>query len=373
MKTQVHSPGTWPSAGRFPAVKPVDAQVQSVASRRCCSANTSGWRSQKLAPIVAGLGLLLGSCSPKSEPPETPPQAEKKSETEPRVKRSTNGEVTINLDKATQDLMGLKTSALPQARLSPELKAYGRVLDIAPLASLVAELASAYSAAETSQADLKRVTTLITQNNASERALQTAKAAAMHDQAQVESLRLRLLGGWGRTIADRKDLPQFVQSLSSLASALVQLDLPAGQIPGAEPTGARLLPLADESHPIQAQFISPAPSVDPQMQGRGFLFLVESNQIRLVPGGALTAFISLPGEPVSGVALPRNAVIRFNGANWVYRQTGDTTFERVHVVLGPPLAEGWFLPEGLKPQDKVVTVAAQQLLSEELKGQGGEE
>jgi hypothetical protein len=41
--------------------------------------------------------------------------------------------------------------------------------------------------------------------------------------------------------------------------------------------------------------------------------------------------------------------------------------------LDSPLPNGWFVTKGLKAQDKVVTVGGQELLSEELKGQGGEE
>jgi hypothetical protein len=57
---------------------------------------------------------------------------------------------------------------------------------------------------------------------------------------------------------------------------------------------------------------------------------------------------------------------------FVYLQTGDDTFARKEIELDRPTEAGWFVHEGLNPSDKVVTVGAQQLLSEELKGQGGE-
>jgi hypothetical protein len=110
--------------------------------------------------------------------------------------------------------------------------------------------------------------------------------------------------------------------------------------------------------------------VAPQMQSRGFLFLVSSNALRLVPGTSVTGYLSLPGEHRAGVLLPRSAIVRFNGATWVYLQTSDETFQRQEVSLEDPLEDGWFVSSGLKAQDKVVTVGGQQLLSEELKGQG---
>ena len=75
------------------------------------------------------------------------------------------------------------------------------------------------------------------------------------------------------------------------------------------------------------------------------------------------------GEALAGVMVPRTAIVRFHGDAWVYVQTGADTFERVAIALDHPLADGWFVRAGLKPQAKVVTTGAQQLLSEELKGQ----
>ncbi|HWI59684.1 MAG TPA: hypothetical protein VNZ22_20825 [Bacillota bacterium] len=320
--------------------------------------------------LSVGITVLLVGCSEHTPPPAPGAPAEKPEES--RVKHGTNGAVVITLEPATQKVMGLQTTALAPARLSPELKAYGRVLEISPLAALVAELTTSQAASEATQAELKRLKTLAAQNNASERALQAAEAAAVRDQAQVESVRLRLLVNWGHAIAEQKDLPAFVQSLGTLASALIELNVPAGQPVSSPPTGARVMTLASENPPIPAQFLSPAPVVDPQLQGRGFLFLVSPNPSRLTPGATLDGFLSLPGEPQAGVMLPREAVIQFNGASWVYLQTGEETFERVEASLDRPLENGWFVSEGLKPQDKVVTVGAQQLLSEELKGQSGE-
>jgi multidrug efflux pump subunit AcrA (membrane-fusion protein) len=135
------------------------------------------------------------------------------------------------------------------------------------------------------------------------------------------------------------------------------------------PTGARIVTLSDETKPIEAQFLGPAPSVDPQVQGRGFLFLISPNPSRLAPGAAVTGYINVPGQPQSGVAVPRNAIVRFNGTAWVYVQTADDTFERTEARLECPMQDSWFVREGLKPNAKVVTTGAQQLLSEELKGQ----
>jgi hypothetical protein len=157
--------------------------------------------------------------------------------------------------------------------------------------------------------------------------------------------------------------------LSSLESALVQVNVSPDQSLNQEPAGARIVTLSPEAKPVEAQFISHAPSVDPQVQGHGFLFLISPNPSRLAPGAAVTGFLEAPGEKQAGVAVPRNAIVRFNGTAWVYIQTGDETFERTEAQLERPLQDAWFVRGAMKPETKVVTTGAQQMLSEELKGE----
>jgi hypothetical protein len=308
--------------------------------------------------------VLACGCSQKSA--ELPAAAAKKEES--RISRGTNGESIIKLDAETQKLMGLQTAALSPAELSPEIKAFGRVLDTASLASLVADLTAASAASQASQAELERLKALAAQNNASTRALQAAEATAARDAAQTQALRLKLEAGWGNAIAGRQDLTAFVRSLSSLESALVQLNISPQQMLNQNPSAARIITISAEAKPVGAQFISRAASVDLQVQGQGFLFFISPNPSRLAPGAAVTGFIDVPGEKQAGVAVPRNAIVRQNGTAWVYVQTAADSFQRTEAKLERPLQDAWFVREGLKPEIKVVTTGAQQLLSEEFKG-----
>lgn len=315
------------------------------------------------------LAALLAGCSPPGkDAPARDAAAAATPEPESRVQHGTNGEVFLSLDAATQKIMGLQTTSLADAQLSPEIKGYGHVLDPSPLVMLVTDLTTAEAQSAASAAELKRVKTLAAQDNASQRALQSAEAAAVRDLALSASARARLISGWG-AIAQRDDLPAFVQSLASLDKALVQIDVPADESTNM-PAGARIVTLAQSGNPIPAKFLGPTTLVDPQMQGRGFLFLVSSNASRLLPGAAVTGFLELPGEPQTGVAVPRDAVVRLNGMTWIYVQRGDDRFQREKVELGRPVDNGWFVSKGLRAGDLVVTTGAQELLSEELKGSG---
>jgi hypothetical protein len=288
---------------------------------------------------------------------------------ESRVKRTANGETTIDLDPESQKRLGLKTTALDAVQFHPEIKAYGRVLDPAALATAAADLVSARAAANASQAELARLKTLVAQSNASAQALQTAEATASRDAAQAEAARTQLVAAWGKVIAGRDDLPKFIESLAGGETALVRVDLLAGDALNSSPESARLFAVSDPDHPVEARFLSVAPTIDPQSQGRGFLFLVTTNAPSFLPGASVTAYLPQPGEPLSGVEIPRDAVVRFNGRAWVYAQTGAETFTRREIDSSRPRPNGWFVMQRVRPGDRIVTDGAQLLFSEEQKYQ----
>ncbi len=287
------------------------------------------------------------------------------------AQRDANGQTVVKLDPNEQNLIGLKVAPLQAAQAPSEVRGFGRVLDPAPLAALVTEGAAAQAALQASAKEYERVKTLFSQNqNASARALETAEAAMNKDRVALESVQLRLLVGWGKEIASRSDLQAFVASLAARQAALIRVDVPLGDRPKAPPVGGRVAPVGMPENGIEAQVLGPAPTTDPQTQTEGYLFLAKTDT--LAPGAALIAFLTVPGPARSGVIVPRDAVLRHEGGTFVYLQRDDV-FQRQAVTLERPVGNGWFSDQDLKPQEKVVVVGAQQLLSEELKGQGGEE
>ncbi len=320
------------------------------------------------SPRVAG--LLKG--------PETGEEQETQGQAEASfVQRDPSGQTVVKLDPNEQSLIGLKVAPLAAAEAPAEVKGFGRVLDPAPLAALVTEGASAQAALQASTKEYERVKTLFTQNqNASARALETAEAALSKDRVALESVRLRLLAGWGREIASQPDLPTFVAALAARQAALIRIDVPLGERPKDLPVGGRVALAGTPENVIEAQMLGPAPTTDPQAQTEGYLFLAKTEA--LAPGAAVVAWLVVPGPARSGVIVPRDAVLRHAGETYIYLQV-DNVFQRKTVELERPLGNGWFVPAGannhspLQPQEKVVVVGAQELLSEELKGQGGGE
>ena len=285
-------------------------------------------------------------------------------------------------------------------------------------AQSAAELAAAQAAVKASSLELERTKTLAKQNNASERALQAAEAAATKDKVAIETAKLggaratgtaelavqkdrlqldltdattaravqtaeaavqrdevaaratraKLATAYGRMLLDHPNLMEFAHSLVAGQTALVRLDVPAGEPLKAAPLSAKLISPSDAGEVIAAQLLGPASSADAQTQGQGFLLLVKAEVARLAAGKMLTGFLQLPGEQEHGVTVPRAAIVRHEGEAFIYIATKDGEFTKKEIELEHATAGGWFVHEGLKPGEKVVVAGAQQLLSEESKG-----
>jgi len=337
--------------------------------------------------LIIGAALGGGAVWMKTHTPDTKPAdaksadakpAEEKPAAEegekPAVSRDENGNVVITMSDETQGDMGILVTNPVAAQFAPELKGHGQILDPAPLAGMMNDLAAARAASIASSNELARLKTLSDQGNASPRALQTAEAAAQRDQLAVQAAGDRFILAYGQALAERDDLSALVRSLTSQSVLLVRIDLPAGENLDALPTSARLETLSGNS--VEAELLGAAASTDPQLQGRGFFFLVRNNTAHLLPGEGVAGFLKLPGEPLAGILIPRAAVIRTEGKGWVYvlNKNGES-FTRKEVSLDRPTENGWFNSGGLTAGDFVVVTGAQALLSVELSStafQGGQ-
>jgi hypothetical protein len=329
-----------------------------------------------VAAAFVGGALWMKHYQPAPAAAEHPAAAAESADEEaagPQLSRDTNGNAVITMSDELQGDLGILVKSAAAFQMSPELKGYGKVMDPTPLAALMSELATAQATHAASSTELARLKVLERQGNASSRALQAAEIVELRDELAVRSTNERLALSWGRGVSDYEDgLPGFVRSLTSTDAALVRIDLPVGETLTAPPTRARITTLSGQS--AEAEFLEPAPSVEPQLQGRGFIFLLKPNSLRLTPGESVVGYLKIPGEPLSGAIIPREAVVRTEGAGWVYVMNADgEAFTRVQVALDHPTEAGWFVTQGVPAGAHVVATGAQQLLSFEVKSAGGTE
>jgi multidrug efflux pump subunit AcrA (membrane-fusion protein) len=296
-------------------------------------------------------------------------------------KAGVESQAGVKLDAETQERLGLKIETPAPAQWQPEMKVYGQVLDPSPLMDLAMELDRAEIALDSSQREFERAKQLQAGNNISGRAYQDAETARSQNLAAAQAVQFKIQTSWGRKIADmigpievppgsERKPAKFLEGLHD-ATALLRVDLPPGVRLENQGQTARLVSLAETATPVTAVCFDLLPALDPQTQQQGVLFTAEQPPgSRLTPGEAVTAFIKIPGEPVSGVVVPASAILRHEGAGWVYVQTATNQFERAEVPLDRLTDGGWFVSENVSATNRIVVAGPQAVLSAELSSGG---
>lgn len=309
------------------------------------------------------------------------PTTEVQGERPPRVS-SREGETVITLDKASMAKSGITVAPLVPASHRSEVRAPGIVLLLQglfdarvsfTLSTAQAEKASA--ALEASRREYERLKLLHGDDrNVSDKALQAAEATWRADVAANEAARaaLRVLEvtmrqRWGGVISRWLTYdPPALGRLARQEDVLLQVTLP----PDAPAEGAAPrceVRAADGSAPVTARLVSPSPVTDPRIQGRSFFYLAPAGS-RLLPGMNVLAFIPV-GPSLKGVIVPATAAVWWQGKAWLYLEKGAGRFVRRELPMDAPVKDGWFVPKGPAPGERVVVRGAQLLLSEELRSQ----
>ncbi len=289
-----------------------------------------------------------------------------------RISHDAAGNVLITIQPAVQKEIGIISETLKPAVLTVEVEAYGFVLDPAPLSKLNADLISAQASLDASSAQYRRSRQLYTeQKNASLRDVQSTEAAYLNDKARVEALNQQLLDAWGRPIAQIDSLArsELVSALIDRREAIARVTAPIGAALDGSPSGADVFVLGHDQQPLHARIVYEAPTINQRMQGQTFLLLIAPRDFPIRPGAAISARLPISGKFEQGVMVPRAAVVRFAGKQWIYRERASDRFARHEIVGAQLAADGYFVTENLAPGTRIVVMGAQTLLSEELKAQ----
>lgn len=270
----------------------------------------------------------------------------------------------VTLTPPAQQRLGLATSRLTLTRRTAEIDAFAKVLDPGPLVQLASDLATAEAAADASRAEAVRARSLTgAGGGVAAREVEAAVSQARQDSLRVALLRSRLGLEWGPGIArlSPERRARLVAALAAGSAALVHVDTHnnEGQ-PGAKSVR---VDLGDGS--VSGRVLGPARQAEPRLQSSGLLVEVDGRQaIQLSIGLTQSAHIRSTSQE-TGVFLPRAAIIRYRGADWVYVRTGPASFERRLVEAPVPGAEGFFASKGFAAGDEVVVGGAAALFAVE--------
>lgn len=256
--------------------------------------------------------------------------------------------------------------------------------DVEALQATLAASKAAYDRAKTLNADDK---------NMSDRAVQEAEARVKADEARLNAARrnvtqleaaaktqagvtgpMPLVARAGEVVEviarpnEAVESGQPILRVARFDTMLARVDLPAGEVAGSNISVARIAPVGREEQPVRGERVALASIADPRTLGEGYLFRVAGLGGILRPGAAVTAYLQVAGKPVTGFLIPPSAVVRSVGKTWIYKQVAEDKYSRQEVTLDRSTGRGW-LVTGLTERDRVVTVGAQMLLSEEQKSQ----
>jgi cobalt-zinc-cadmium efflux system membrane fusion protein len=267
------------------------------------------------------------------------------------------------------------------------------LVDTASRASIEAErrqlrgqIESAQAQVEAKRVDLKRLSTLVSTNLATDADKAQAEAALRSEQALVESLR-RASGGLGRAIGGtltlRAPVDGTVATLLTSPGILVQQGdvlarvVSAGPrwidvaVPPGDPVGDgyRVRSVSGE---LPARLLSRGSVIQSDGTRRDRLLADPENAPNLPPGA------TLPVEVVHnapGILVPAEAIVRRGGEKLVFVEVQDGRFAPRRVTVGAREGQRAAITAGLSEGDRVVTRGAASLFGEldPVRGDGAEE
>lgn len=277
-------------------------------------------------------------------------------------------EGVVMLDKAQAVRAGIHIVTLTPATVGTMRHGFARALDIGALSAIQGEIVAARAALSASQADYARQRALAADGqSASVQAVETARAQALADQARLATAirRVGLEYGAGLARLSGAALGDLVRAAAAGRASLVRVDFPDG----AAPDGGSV-----RIGTASVRLLGPAAAADAHLQSAGSLAIVQGDLSRdLSAGRVLPASMAAASGIESGVLVPREALLRYQGGFWVYRAEPGGGYRRVELTDARPEADGWFARAGVKPGDRVAVDGAGVLLSIERGGEAAGE
>ena len=176
----------------------------------------------------------------------------------------------------------------------------------------------------------------------------------------------------GEIVQAGQELLQLTDLTAPVARIVWRADAPA------PPSTLVVSPLVGSAAGISARLVGPAADVDSLTRAPVYLYRLTGTWAGARPGLAVATEVPAPGAAASGLLVPTDAVVQWQGLAWVYVERGPGQFVRVRVDTSRPAPGGWIVGarapgpgdaefRGVGSGDRVVVRGAAQLLSEEFR------
>ena len=289
----------------------------------------------------------------------------------------------ITLSADIQKTSAIETLTLKLVSQQTEFIAYGKVLNIQSLLALrhryllaLTEQRTAQAKFKQSEQNINRQQDLYSSGVSSKRSLQEQQAQWQSNQAQVDATLYQsaaitdeALLLWGKELTDwvLSNKQSKLDAFLSGQQKLIQITLPSHQHLASNILSIDVEASGNRTKAHKAEFISAATHTESVAQGESYFF--RSSDKNLLPGMAISAWIPQQSIAITGVIIPKSALIWYMDQALVYVKTTETTFSRRVLSQYSPTTDGYFITDTLSPNQQVVIAGAQMLLSEELRGQ----
>jgi hypothetical protein len=324
-----------------------------------------------VAALAGVAGFVTGRHS-------TPTKIESKATVAPKGDDD-NYPFSVAVTKEARAVGGIEVAALAQAGPDMGAPTVGTVVDLSPLwdfasryASAASDVASSRAVAEAARSEFKRVGQLYADNqNASEKALEAAHAAADSAQAKADAAEIALRNleaaareQFGKVLTAWAIEPSsaHLESLRKQHGALIRVSLPAAS--DQKPAGR--VHILTGGNTETASLVSAASQVDLTLQRTSYFYLLG----RPLPVNARVDVV-LPQAKDEGpyVVIPATAVVWYGGEPWVYVEAEGNRFERHPIATDRPAIDHYLVASNAFEDDARIAVrGVQLLLSEELRG-----
>jgi len=272
----------------------------------------------------------------------------------------------LHVEASVQREAGVRIAPIVARRVAATADGFARAIDPAPLGAIAGEIAAARAAHDGSARELARLTALVAADaGASRRDLDAARAQEGQDAARLATACRRPALEFGPALgkAGCAGAERLAGEAAQGGLAILRIDFPDGALPAGAAVDIDL-----GATRATVRVLGPATAGDTQLQSAGALALLEGRAAAQAGVGRVLAAHRATGAGREGVIIPREAIVRADGALQVWRATGAENFERVALdapgMAAIPVGDGWFVPLGgaLRPGDRLVVAGAGTLL-----------